>query len=351
MPRVFVVPHYENEALFPEVAFRCNSAQADFRFHVLPPNTDVESPLHRSLADFSQILPYLENLKLRVGANTDDLIIALFDGMLTAREVGLNNLFMAGARLDEPFPCTAVISMRFISWGVLEKKFDYDLQRHALLHLVVCGLLGAYTTVNAHSETFGCLLDFNASLYDFNRKLQRGYYLCSEKEKGCFRAVSNERLGNSIIQLCSTLKYGLDVAKIQMIVGGNLDMSSGDTINISDSTNVSVNSTLTNVQQTVSAMPVGNDVQKQDLQKLLQALSDQLSAAPPDKAKEAETVAKRASQLMDAAAEDKPDASILQSIGNGLKRAADFLKDAVPSAATIAGQIVSLIGNIHGIPI
>jgi hypothetical protein len=51
------------------------------------------------------------------------------------------------------------------------------------------------------------------------------------------------------------------------------DMSSGDTINISGSTNVNVKSTLTNMEQTVSAMPLG----------------------------------------------------ILQSVGNGLKRAADLL--------------------------
>jgi len=133
--------------------------------------------------------------------------------------------------------------------------------------------------------------------------------------------------------------------------GGILDMSTGDTINITGSTNINVKSTLTNVQQAVNAMPVGSDVQKQDLQKLLQELSDVLSKVPTEKSKEAETVAKRASQLVDAAAEDKPDASILKSIANGLKGAAEFVKDAIPSVVTIAGQIVSLIGNIHGIPI
>ncbi len=49
------------------------------------------------------------------------------------------------------------------------------------------------------------------------------------------------------------------------------------------------------------------------------------------------------------AAEDEPDPSILNSLGEGLKKAADFLKGAVPATVTIAGQIVSLIGAIHGV--
>src|SRR5262249_39274601 len=142
MPRVFIIPHYENELLFPEIALRANSAQADFKFHVLPPDNDPDSPLHAQAVDFRQMLPYLEKKKSRFGAERNDLVIAFFDGVLTAIDAGLSNLFMAGARFDEPTPCTAVISLKFISWGILEQKFDYDLQRHALLHLILCGILG-----------------------------------------------------------------------------------------------------------------------------------------------------------------------------------------------------------------
>src|SRR5215468_7415587 len=130
MPRIFIIPHYENEALFPEIALRSNSVQADFVFHVLPPDNDHTGPLHTDAADFRQILSYLEQRKSHLGADTTDLVIAFFDGVLTAKEIGLSNLFMASSRFDEPHPCTAVISLRFISWGILEQKFDYDLQRH-----------------------------------------------------------------------------------------------------------------------------------------------------------------------------------------------------------------------------
>lgn len=209
MPEVRIIPHYENERLFEQVVARCNEVQADFRFRVERPDLALESPLSRPVADYKEILPYLDQKKKNFGMQAQDLIIALFDGRLTATDMHLTNLFMAGAHIEEEFACTAAISLRFISWGILERKFDYELQRHALQHLMVCGLLGAYTKVGAHMETFGCLLDFNSDLTGFNRKLQRGYYLCSEGEKGCHRAVSAERFGGSIIQLCSGLKYEL----------------------------------------------------------------------------------------------------------------------------------------------
>jgi hypothetical protein len=134
------------------------------------------------------------------------------------------------------------------------------------------------------------------------------------------------------------------------IYTGVLDMSSGDTINVTNSTNVNIKATLTNVRQTIGTM-AADDTQKQELQQLIDRLSEQLSAVPADKAKDAEKVAKRASQLVDAAAEEEPDKSIVQTIGSGLKQAAEFLKDSAPAVMTIAGQIIKLIGNMHGIPI
>jgi hypothetical protein len=225
MPRVFVVPHHENEALFPKIAMLGNAAQGDFKFHILPPDQGLDSPLRSTKSDFRHLLLHLEKTRSNFGGASDDLIVAFFDGILTAEEAGLSNLFMAGARYDEPTPCTAVISLRFISWGILEQKFDYELQRHALLHLIVCGLLGAYTHVDAHHETYGCLLDFNARLFDFNRKLQRGYHLCSPAEGGCYEKVQKERYGNSIIQLCSTFKYEINQEKLQVVIG---DLVMGD---------------------------------------------------------------------------------------------------------------------------
>ncbi len=157
--------------------------------------------------------------KQGLGASPNDLVIALYRGVLEAREAGLTNLFVAGARYDESSPCTAVVSLDFLSWDVLEEKFNYTLRKHALLHLFVCCILGAYTHVNAHASTLGCLFDFDNRLADFNRKLARGYYLCAPHENDCHRKVQSEKYGNSIIQLCSTLKYRTDAKSVQISIG------------------------------------------------------------------------------------------------------------------------------------
>jgi len=128
---------------------------------------------------------------------------------------------------------------------------------------------------------------------------------------------------------------------------GSLDM--GTTYNINNSNNVVINSTLTNSQLTVGRMAAGTDDEKANLKDLLQQLADEVKKAPQEQTKQAETVMKRADQLVTEAAEDEPDPSILDSLGEALKKAADFLKGAVPATVTIASQIVSLIAAIHGL--
>lgn len=123
------------------------------------------------------------------------------------------------------------------------------------------------------------------------------------------------------------------------------------TTSVTNSQNVNIGSTLTNVQQTVQAMPVGNDADRKELQDLLAKLHDALKAAPAEKAAAAGLVASRTDELVKAGADKNPDKSMLRMIGDGLKQAAEFLKDAVPSALTIAGQIVAVVGRIHGIPL
>jgi len=218
MPNVFILPHYQYETEFSAFLNNANTVQEDFRFYLIPPQTESDSPLNKSVADYLEILGYLDKKKKRVDIGNEDLLVALYDGVITALDQGLTNLFIAGANVDDPYPCTAVVSLRFISWGLLEQKYDYSLQRHALFHLVVCTLIGGYTRVPAHEQTYGCLLDFNNHLWDFNRKLQMGYYLCSDHQNGCYNAIKRERYGNSILRLCTTLRVSIDQKQLQIVI-------------------------------------------------------------------------------------------------------------------------------------
>jgi ElaB/YqjD/DUF883 family membrane-anchored ribosome-binding protein len=122
-----------------------------------------------------------------------------------------------------------------------------------------------------------------------------------------------------------------------------------NTITVSNSTNVVIQSTLNNAQLTAGSLPAGDDSQRKELQSLLQQLQDALPRTSFDKAEQAEDLAAQAKEMVDEAAKAQPNKSRLQRVGEGLKKTADFLKDTVPSTVTIAGQIVSLIGKIHGI--
>ncbi|MGD1914463.1 MAG: hypothetical protein ACFB2X_27595 [Rivularia sp. (in: cyanobacteria)] len=229
MPNVLILPHYHYENEFANFLNEVNVTQADFKFYLLPPENTIESPITKPMADYCEILDYLNNQKKRMNLNRDDLLLAFYDGVITASDRGLTNLFIAGANTEDPYPCTAVVSLRFISWGILEQKYDYSLQRHALFHLAICALIGAYTKVHAHYQTYGCLLDFNNQLVDFNRKLQMGYYLCSTSESGCYNAVKSARYGKSIIKLCTVLREGIDRKKLQIIIQEFIMGNKGDT--------------------------------------------------------------------------------------------------------------------------
>jgi hypothetical protein len=122
-----------------------------------------------------------------------------------------------------------------------------------------------------------------------------------------------------------------------------------NTITVSNSTNVVIQSSLTNAQLIAGTIPAGDDSQRKKLQELLQQLQDALPKTSFDKAEQAEALATQAKGIVDEAAKAKPNKTTLQLFGQGLKTTAEFLKDAVPSAVTIAGQIVGIIGKIHGI--
>lgn len=122
-----------------------------------------------------------------------------------------------------------------------------------------------------------------------------------------------------------------------------------NTITVSNSTNVVIQSTLSNAQLMAGTIPAGDASQRKELQDLLKQLQDALPKTSFDKSEQAEDLAEQAKQIVDEAAKTQPNKSRLQRIGTSLKETAEFLKDTVPSAVALGGQIVALIGRIHGI--
>ncbi len=120
-------------------------------------------------------------------------------------------------------------------------------------------------------------------------------------------------------------------------------------ITVSNSTNVVIQSTLSNAQLVAGTIPAGDASQRKQLQDLLKQLQDVLPKTSFDKSDQAEDLAGQAKEIVEEAAKPQPNKPRLQRIAEGLKKTADFLKDSVPAAVTIGGQIVTLIAKIHGI--
>lgn len=229
MPKVIIIADRHVENVCQNVVIYANSCQSDFNFYLIPQIDSDSSPLDKPNLEIFEALKYLEKTKKQSKYENNDLIICFYDGVLKATNHGLSNLFCAGSRYDEDYPCTAVISLKYLGWNILEEKYNYEIQKHSILHLIVCGIIGAYTHLTPHND-IGCLLDLNLRLTSFNLKIQKGYYLCSKSEFGCYDKIKNEKYGNSIIRLCEKFKNN----NYQTIIN---EIVMGDKIQVGDITN------------------------------------------------------------------------------------------------------------------
>ena len=127
--------------------------------------------------------------------------------------------------------------------------------------------------------------------------------------------------------------------------------SMGDQFNMSGDFRgaiLNIRSTLTNVQQNVNEIRTENVEARAELAKLIAQLSDVLREAPEAKQEQAEAVAQTAKALVDTAKSEKPNKTLLQISGEGLKQAAQNLADVLPAVVTIAAQIVTTVMKLGG---
>lgn len=111
---------------------------------------------------------------------------------------------------------------------------------------------------------------------------------------------------------------------------------------------VNIKSTLTNVQQSVGDIHTSDETARKELETLIGQLSEALQKVPPEHQEEAQAVAETAKVLVDTVKAEKPNKTMLQISGEGLKQAAQNLAEVMPAILTIAGQIVMTITKLTG---
>ncbi|MCB0163946.1 MAG: hypothetical protein KDI79_06965 [Anaerolineae bacterium] len=109
---------------------------------------------------------------------------------------------------------------------------------------------------------------------------------------------------------------------------------------------LNVRSTLTNVTQSIGAIPYASDEDKQTLKDLIIRLNEALEEAAnqdPGISEETEAVAETAKDLVEKANKEKPNRKSLEITGDGLVKAAENVAKVTPLVLTISKQIVAFI--------
>lgn len=92
---------------------------------------------------------------------------------------------------------------------------------------------------------------------------------------------------------------------------------------------------------TIGNLPNKTQEEKQEINNLVEKLKGQLTSAKPENAKAAQKVADRTDEFLKEAAAEEPEAEAVEFKGNLLKKAAENIKDAMPTVLAIATQIVT----------
>jgi len=111
---------------------------------------------------------------------------------------------------------------------------------------------------------------------------------------------------------------------------------------------INIKSTLTDVQQSVGEIRSADETARKELETLIKQLSEALQKVPTQSQEQAQAVAETAKVLVDTAKAEKPNKTMLQISGEGLKQAAQNLAEVMPVVVGIAGQIVLTVAKLTG---
>ena len=119
--------------------------------------------------------------------------------------------------------------------------------------------------------------------------------------------------------------------------------TSGDTFNMSGNfqgANVNIKSTLENVTQSISTLPYADASAKAELVRLVAQLDVLLKRVPTAEGAKLST---ETEALLQMAANDKPNPTIIEMLGAGLKQTASAFKNNLPEIVDVAAKIVTAV--------
>jgi type VI protein secretion system component VasK len=119
----------------------------------------------------------------------------------------------------------------------------------------------------------------------------------------------------------------------------NISQSANNSTNVTQIGHSTGNITINNK----ATIPSATDDDQQKLERLLTELQQALKTVEADHPDDAKDVADMANELVKTAQAEKPNPAMLQIRAEGLKQAAQTLKDVAPTVLAIATQVVAHI--------
>jgi hypothetical protein len=111
---------------------------------------------------------------------------------------------------------------------------------------------------------------------------------------------------------------------------------------------LNIKSQLSNVGQSIGAMPNADQASKDELKRLIDQLSAALGQVPAGREDDAAAVAETARQLVEQAGKEQPNKTSVRITAEVLKSAAQNLAAVLPAVLPIATQIAATIGRLVG---
>ena len=111
---------------------------------------------------------------------------------------------------------------------------------------------------------------------------------------------------------------------------------------------LNIDSALTNVKQTVNALPSSSPDLVKEIEQLVSQLHKTLQQPPPDKEEEAEAVAQATEIFVNAATKEKPNKFTVKITKEGLQKAAQNIASVMPKVMTIVPKIIELVQRLQG---
>jgi|GEM_PF-6822866 len=186
-----------------------NTAQAQLKFEKLELTAEEEIQIQSPPEDFhdstiAKTMEQIADFKRKRGFHDEDLFI-LFTEKKINDSTGKDPYFSIGNSLSETPPGVALISLDYLlpKTSILKYPDDRNYAGKSIQLNLLTVLVWAFTQMEMHYTTNGCIMDFCGSIPDINHALENDFVFCTQE--GCQKLIQQTEVGKAIQKITDKL--------------------------------------------------------------------------------------------------------------------------------------------------